>query len=97
MISQKESLHQIFKIKESLGPSECFSIAVASGKGGVGKSTFSINLGVALASQTKVLLLDGDPGLPDLNLIAGVSPKYHWGDFLAGNNTFQDIKHVISE
>jgi flagellar biosynthesis protein FlhG len=96
VLSQKESLSQIFKIKESLGPSDCYSIAVASGKGGVGKSTFSINLALGLSDYGKILLLDGDPGLPDLNLIAGVNPKYHWGDFLAGEQTFLDIKHSIS-
>ncbi len=49
-------------------------IAVTSGKGGTGKSTFSVNLGIAAASDSAtVLLIDMDAGMRCLDLLLGVS------------------------
>ncbi|NLA76530.1 MAG: septum site-determining protein MinD, partial [Clostridiales bacterium] len=61
---------------------------IASGKGGVGKSSVAAGLGNALASQGKrVLLIDTDTGLRSLDIILGVGERvvYDWGDVLAGN------------
>ena len=58
-------------------------IAVASGKGGVGKTWFSITLAHALAKQNKkVLLFDGDLGLANVDVQLGLMPQY-------------DLRHVI--
>jgi septum site-determining protein MinD len=60
--------------------SEC--IVVTSGKGGVGKTTVSSNIGVSLASRGyKVGLIDADVGLRNLDLILGVEQKIVW-DFV---------------
>lgn len=49
-------------------------IAVTSGKGGTGKSTFSVNLGIAAAkADSPVLLIDMDAGMRCLDLLLGVS------------------------
>jgi len=70
----------------------CRTIAVASGKGGVGKSTLSANLSLALGSMgRRTLLLDADPGMADLNIILGVNPPFHWGHFISGHKEFEDI------
>jgi flagellar biosynthesis protein FlhG len=63
-------------------------IAVASGKGGVGKTWFSITLAHALAkSGRKVLLFDGDIGLANVDVQLGVTPKRDLASVIAGDAT----------
>ena len=72
------------------------AILVTSGKGGSGKSTFTINCGAVLAEMgKKVLLVDGDAGLRALDLMLSVSNKviYDLSDVLAGH--CEPIKAII--
>lgn len=67
-------------------------IAVTGGKGGVGKSTLSLNLGAACASLGReVLLLDGDLGLANLDVMLGLVPRYTLADVVDGNATLNDV------
>lgn len=60
-------------------------IAVASGKGGVGKTWFSITLSHALAKAgKKVLLFDGDLGLANVDVQLGLMPKRDLNDVIRG-------------
>lgn len=60
-------------------------IAVASGKGGVGKTWFSITLAQAMArAERRVLLFDGDLGLANLDVQLGLMAKTDLGAVLAG-------------
>lgn len=60
-------------------------IAVASGKGGVGKSSTTANLAVALAKRSyRVGLIDCDFGLSNLHVMLGAKPKFTLSDVLAG-------------
>jgi flagellar biosynthesis protein FlhG len=70
-------------------PSNLF--AVASGKGGVGKTWFSITLAHALARAGKrALLFDGDLGLANVDVQLGITPKRDLSTFLAGQATLAD-------
>ncbi|MFM2042607.1 MAG: hypothetical protein RLY86_1183, partial [Pseudomonadota bacterium] len=65
-------------------------IAVASGKGGVGKTFFSITLTHALAGLgRKALLFDGDLGLANVDIQLGLMPKRDIGQVVDGAVTLQ--------
>ncbi len=67
-------------------------ISVTSGKGGVGKTNISLNLGLALAEAGKrVLLLDADLGLANLNVLLGLEPTETIEHVLAGTAKASDI------
>jgi flagellar biosynthesis protein FlhG len=67
-------------------------IAVTSGKGGVGKSNVVVNLGVALAQQgLKVLLIDADLGLANVDILLGLNPQYTIHDVLQLRKTLPEV------
>lgn len=67
-------------------------IAVSSGKGGVGKTNIVANLGMALTKLGKrVLILDADLGLGNLDVLLGLVPRHTIEDVLAGTHTFGEI------
>ena len=54
------------------------TIAITSGKGGVGKTSLAVSLSIALAQRgATVTLLDADLGLANINVILGIIPKYN--------------------
>lgn len=67
-------------------------IAVASGKGGVGKTNITVNLGVALATQGKqVVLMDADLGLANIDVMLGLHPQFNLLHVLDGSKTLSEI------
>ncbi len=67
-------------------------LSIASGKGGVGKTNIVANLGLALArSGKRVLVLDADLGLANIDIVLGLTPRYTLEHFLAGRKKLQDI------
>jgi flagellar biosynthesis protein FlhG len=67
-------------------------IAVTSGKGGVGKTNLSANLAVLAARAGKrVLILDADLGLANVDIIFGVKPMRHIGDLLHAGVSASDV------
>jgi len=68
------------------------SIAVSSGKGGVGKTSFVINLACLLAElNKKVIIFDADLGLANVDVMLGVVPKFDVRYVLSGDLTLRDI------
>lgn len=67
-------------------------LAVASGKGGVGKTFFSISLSHALARMgKKVLLFDGDLGLANVDVQLGLMPKRDLNDVIRGRLSLDKV------
>lgn len=66
-------------------------IAVTSGKGGVGKTTTSVNLAVAMALDgRRVMLLDGDLGLANVDVMLGLQPTFNLSHVIAGECTLEE-------
>lgn len=67
------------------------AIAVASGKGGVGKSTLALGIAMAAAERgVRTALVDADLGLANLDLLCGIQPARTAGDWLAGRATLAE-------
>lgn len=67
-------------------------IAVTSGKGGVGKTNLSVNIGIALAEMgRRVALLDADMGLANVDILLGMYPEYNLSHVLKGEKTLNEI------
>ena len=66
-------------------------IAVTSGKGGVGKTSVSVNLAVAMSlSGKRVMLLDGDLGMANVDVMLGLQPTYNLSHVVEGKCTLND-------
>ncbi|MCV6615301.1 MAG: MinD/ParA family protein [Cellvibrionaceae bacterium] len=67
-------------------------IAVTGGKGGVGKSNISVNLSIALAElKRRVVLLDADLGLANVDVLLGLKAPYNLADVLSGERRLAEI------
>ncbi len=67
-------------------------IAVTSGKGGVGKTNLSVNIGIALSQMgQRVVLMDADMGLANVDILLGVYPKFNISHVLSGEKTLSEI------
>src|SRR5680860_94835 len=73
-------------------PSRIQVIAVSSGKGGVGKSNVVANLAVAAARQgRKVLIMDADLALGNVDILLGLTPQYTIEDVLSGQRRLEEV------
>lgn len=67
-------------------------LTVTSGKGGVGKSNFVVNLAIVLQRKgKKVLILDTDIGMANDDILMGFFPKYDIGHILFDNMSLEDV------
>jgi len=75
----------------SLTP-RAWRVAVTSGKGGVGKTSVTIHVAVALAEQgMRVGVVDADLALGNIDVMLGLSPQWHLGHVIAGERTLEEI------
>lgn len=82
--------------RESMPPlqreGELLTVAVTSGKGGVGKTNLVTNLAHVMASMgRRVLLLDGDFSLANVDLLLGLVPQYNLFDVVTGRKRIDEI------
>jgi flagellar biosynthesis protein FlhG len=67
-------------------------IAVTGGKGGTGKTSIAVNLATALAqSGRRIMLLDGDLGLSNCDVLLGLTPRYTLEHVLKGERMLEEI------
>jgi flagellar biosynthesis protein FlhG len=67
-------------------------LAVASGKGGVGKTNVAVNLGITLAEAgQRVVLMDADLGLANVDVLLGFHPRYNLSHVLSGERNLSEI------
>jgi flagellar biosynthesis protein FlhG len=68
------------------------TIVVSSGKGGVGKSTLALNVALSLCREGKrVILLDADLGLANIDVMLGLSPQFHLQHLVQGRKSIKEI------
>ena len=99
MQDQAELLREMMKKKndgveggEEKKASSTRIITVASGKGGVGKTNVSINLALAYARMgKKVIVLDADLGLANVNVVLGVIPKFNLYHVIRKQKTMREV------
>ncbi len=96
-MDQAENLRNIIK-KQELEKQEQTSertarvITVTSGKGGVGKTSLSVNLAIQLRRLgKKVVILDADFGLANIEIMLGIRPQYNLADLMFRGKEIRDI------
>ncbi|MGE5085962.1 MAG: MinD/ParA family protein [Bacillota bacterium] len=74
------------------------TISITSGKGGVGKSTLVANIALSLAQKgKKVLILDGDLGMANVDIMFGVKSQGNMHDIISGQKELKDILMEVSK
>lgn len=93
MLDQAEALRtMVKKAGEEPQTDDIRVISVTSGKGGVGKTNVVANLAYTMSRMGKrVLVLDADLGLGNLDVLLGLAPKYHIGHLLSGERSLDEI------
>ena len=91
MASHKFDSTQTAGIRAVVRPDPVQVIAVTGGKGGVGKTSVAVNLAAAEAARGKrVLLLDGDLGLANVDVLLGLTPRFTLEHVLDGRCTLEE-------
>lgn len=92
MLDQAESLRKLVSTDDADKKNSTKIITVTSGKGGVGKSNFVVNLGICLQNKgKKVLIFDADLGMGNDDVLMGLYPKYNIFDIIFTEKKIQDI------
>lgn len=92
MLMAEKVVDQALGLRRMANPKPVRVIAVSSGKGGVGKTNVSVNMALAIAATgKKVLLMDADLGLANVDIMLGLRPKYNLSHVLNGERTLEEV------
>lgn len=96
MDNQADGLREVMK-EQRRSKRPLRIIGITSGKGGVGKTNVAANLAVIAAKQgQRVLIIDGDMGLANVEILFGIRPKHHLGHLLQGDVSARDVLATAS-
>jgi flagellar biosynthesis protein FlhG len=88
MVDQAQNLRELVGSSKK----EIRVVSISSGKGGVGKSSVAVNLAVAMSRLgTRVLVVDADFGLANIDVMLGATSRYDVSHFLHGEKSLQEI------
>lgn len=92
MLASDSSVDQASGLRRMVAPQPVRAIAVTGGKGGVGKTNVSVNLAVAMSEMGhRVMLLDADLGLANIDVVLGLHPKYDISHVLSGERSLEEV------
>jgi ATPases involved in chromosome partitioning len=93
MIDQASNLRKMIDNESMDKTNENVKIySVLSGKGGVGKTNFSVNFGIKLNQKGKrVLIIDADVGMTNANIILGIPVRNNLFDLIKGDKTIGEV------
>ncbi len=97
---QAKDLRRIVDMRRrpARGLSGLRSMAVLSGKGGVGKSNLSVNLSLAMAGKgRRIVLMDADLGMANVDLLCGLSPKFNLAHIVRGEKKLEEVLLPLGE
>ncbi|WP_456380700.1 MinD/ParA family protein [Thiolapillus sp.] len=91
-LQQSTSRDQATGLRKMARPRPVKVIAITGGKGGVGKTNVAVNMALALADGgKKVMLLDADFGLANIDVQLGLSPEYDLSHLISGERNLEEI------
>ncbi|KXZ39787.1 flagellar biosynthesis protein FlhG [Alkalithermobacter thermoalcaliphilus JW-YL-7 = DSM 7308] len=88
----KKNSYKAEQLRSDIQDKEPRVICVSSGKGGVGKSNFTLNLALSLRKKGhKVTIIDADLGLANIEILLGITPKLGLLDLTKNNINIEDV------
>jgi len=92
MEDQAQKLRELMNNSFTSSNSKTRIISVTSGKGGVGKTSISVNIALTYAKMgKKVVIIDADLGMANVNVMMGFVPKYNLSHIIKENKKMKDI------
>lgn len=92
MLPSDKEIDQAAGLRRMAHPNPVRVVAITSGKGGVGKTSVSVNLAVAMAKNGKrVMIMDADLGLANIDVMLGLHTQYNLSHVLQGQRKLEEV------